>query len=102
MEEGAEDHAFSTAFVRRLDDKLVTEGCQIQVGDDGLLDERRQENRVRRVNACVDQLEVHRGFVFRPFGNFCRVDPPNRMFPRPAMDGLEARVILRTVEDGAE
>ena len=99
---GAEDDAFSAAFVRGLDHKVMTQRRQIQLRDDGLLDEGRQEDRVGCVDASLDQLKVHRGFVFRPFGDFRRVDPANRMLPRPAMNGLEARIILRAVEDGAE
>jgi hypothetical protein len=100
--ERAQDDTLSAAFIGGLDHEVVTERSQIKIRDDGLFDKRRQKDRMRCVNAGCDELEVHRCFVFRPFGHFSRIDPQNRMFPRPAMDRLEARVVLRTVEDHAE
>ena len=78
--ERTEDDAFTTAFIRWLDDEMMTERRQIEIRNHRLVDEWRQKHCVGRMNAGGDQLKLHRCLIFRPFGDFGRIDAPDMMF----------------------
>jgi hypothetical protein len=98
----AEDDTCAPTFIRRLDDELVAQRGQIEFGDDRLVNEWRQDHRIGCVNARRDQLQMHGRFVFRPLGDFRRVNPERLMLARPAMNRFKTRVVLGTIEDDSE
>lgn len=98
----AEDDAGASSAVRWFDDELTPKRGQIHVSKDGLFEKGRKDDGVGGVNARADEFEVHGGFVFRPGGKFGRVDAAFMVFPCPVVDGQEAVVALRTVEQGVK
>ncbi len=46
----AEDHTGTASFIRRLDDEAAAQEGEVQLGDDRLVDKRRQKDRI----GCMD------------------------------------------------
>ena len=95
-------NTLAATAIRRFDNKTFTKRTQVNVLKDRTFEKRREQNGIRCVQPRADELEVHRGFIFRPGRDLSRVDAPCAMFLRPTWDGIKGWLALSTVKEGSK